>query len=317
MTIATVLAIFIADYLGLQNVMTAGIIAILTILDTRQDTKRLAVVRFFSTLLAFLIANIVFRSLGFSVFTFGVFLIFFIPASYALKLESGISNCSVLVTHFVLAESISLQWQINGFLLMIIGVSLALLVNYFTPNMTRELEEKIQKIEATMSKALTQMKNRLRNKDMVSSEDIRETLALLDGLISRMHDMAREHSDNQLQFADYYLDYTRMREEQRKILVRLCELIERIDLKVEQTDSLSKIFELTADTLSETNTGVDLLEKIADLYVFYRDSELPKSRDEFEARATLYQILADFEHFLEIKRRFYFEHEDDYLARQG
>jgi Predicted membrane protein len=53
---------------------------------------------------------------------------------------------------------------------------------------------------------------------------------------------------------------------------------------------------------------VSLLEDIDKLYKVFRDSELPKTRKEFESRAILYYILTDFEKFLLLKRDFYVEH---------
>ena len=37
---------------------------------------------------------------------------------------------------------------------------------------------------------------------------------------------------------------------------------------------------------------------------------LPKSRTEFESRASLFQILNDFERFIKIKREFYINEQD-------
>ncbi|MEG0085126.1 MAG: hypothetical protein RR817_01510, partial [Niameybacter sp.] len=47
-----------------------------------------------------------------------------------------------------------------------------------------------------------------------------------------------------------------------------------------------------------------LLEQLAKLREVFRASSLPKTREEFENRAMLYQYLNDIEHFLEIKQSF-------------
>ena len=63
--IATVAAIYLADLLGLAYASSAGIIAILSILDTRKSSFKMAQARLFSTLLALAIAWLTFLFFGF------------------------------------------------------------------------------------------------------------------------------------------------------------------------------------------------------------------------------------------------------------
>ena len=77
--LATVLSIYLADWLGLSYATSAGIIAILSILDTRKSSYKMALNRFYSTLLALSIATITFYLLGFGIWTLGVYLVFYVP----------------------------------------------------------------------------------------------------------------------------------------------------------------------------------------------------------------------------------------------
>ena len=96
-----------------------------------------------------------------------------------------------------------------------------------------------------------------------------------------------------------------MRTRHYEILNRITDSLEYIRTNTEEHRILASIFGETAETLNISNPGIQLLEKIGELYLIFRDSKLPETRDEFESRAILYSILTDFEKFLELKRDFY------------
>ncbi|AXY26683.1 hypothetical protein CL176_00590 [Suicoccus acidiformans] len=64
--IASVLAILIAQVLSLENTISARIIALLSVLDTRTATLKTAGARISLTILVFVVATTVFHFLGFS-----------------------------------------------------------------------------------------------------------------------------------------------------------------------------------------------------------------------------------------------------------
>lgn len=66
MVLATCLAILLSEFLGLSYAISAGIIAILSISDTRRSTAKLAYNRFMSMLLALLLGSLAFQILGFN-----------------------------------------------------------------------------------------------------------------------------------------------------------------------------------------------------------------------------------------------------------
>src|SRR5699024_12781249 len=85
-TLAALFSIIIANLIGLENSMSAGIIAILSILDTRLETVKTALARLLSTLLAFAIATIIFLFFCFSFYCFCFYLVFYIFFSFFCKL---------------------------------------------------------------------------------------------------------------------------------------------------------------------------------------------------------------------------------------
>lgn len=309
-TFAALFSILIAEFIGLENSMSAGIIAILSILDTRLETVKTALARFLSTLLAFAVATIIFLIFGFSVYSFGIYLAIYIPLAYLGKVEAGIAPCSVLVTHFIIAQSVSWKWQINGLLIMVIGLVLALIFNMWIPSYDKKLEKHVRQIEKQMTLVLFLLEKYFIGGSQATTRIENELSELCDQVLE-FDDLALieyENTSFSSSIKDYYVKYAQMRKQQYDILDRMIEVLPSIVENTEENRILASIFGETAEQLDEKNPGIALLENIEKLYTIFRESELPKTREEFENRAILYYILTDFEKFLILKRDFYIEY---------
>ena len=64
-------------------------------------------------------------------------------------------------------------------------------------------------------------------------------------------------------------------------------------MKYEQTKRLSDLTKEVANNLSKENDCIELINKVNYLKDIYKKMDLPKSRDEFENRALLFQFLND------------------------
>ena len=105
LVLATCLAAWLADFLGLAYSTSAGIIAILSVTDTRRSTAKLAGNRFLSTLLALAIGSLAFHFLGFHLGALAIYIAFYVPLAFRLGWEIGITPSTVLVTHLLLEKS--------------------------------------------------------------------------------------------------------------------------------------------------------------------------------------------------------------------
>ncbi|EHJ55889.1 hypothetical protein HMPREF9318_00526 [Streptococcus urinalis FB127-CNA-2] len=141
-TIATLVAIVIASYLHLNNASSAGIIAILSVLETKQSTLKVALQRLLAFILAFSIASLLFSYFGYTLIVFGIFLLIYIPFAYQFNLETGVAPITVLVTHIYGIKQVSLDLIGNEFLLFFIGVSAALCCNTYMSSFEKEIQEK-------------------------------------------------------------------------------------------------------------------------------------------------------------------------------
>ena len=308
-TVSALLANFVAMLIGLENPYAAGIIAILAVLNTRKETFDRVKEYSGSTILAFAIATGVFYIFGYSIYSFAVYLAVYVPLAYFLKVDAGIAPCSVLVTHFLIAESISWAWQINGLAIMFIGLFFALLANFWIPSHNQKIEMMVVDIEKQMSLILFLLEKRLlegsKNRERIQQElkDLCKQTIELEKIAFIEYDNRGFSDDSE----SYYIKYAQMRQRQYEILNRITNSLDNVLPNTDENRILASIFGETAEQLDETNTGIELLGYISNLYRVFRDSSLPKSREEFESRAILYNILTEFEKFLELKRDFYQE----------
>lgn len=309
LVLATLLSILAAQFFQLEHTLAAGIIAILSLLDTKRASFITAFKRMLSTLAAFAIASAVFYIMGFTVWAFGLYLVVYIPVAYFFDLQIGVAPASVLVTHFIGAQSIALTWQLNGLALMFIGAAGALLFNLWMPSHLSELEESKTEIDNMLRYVLKVISFKLAGAD--PSDRLKEQLIELEEQLIDSKKKALNEYDNQLfNKDDYIVRYLEMRQMQINILKRMLYSLQNITLETKQALILADLFKETAEQLNEKNTGLALLEKISLLYRDFRKSALPKSRDEFENRAFLFQLLHEVEAFIEVKRQFFVENND-------
>ena len=301
--IASVLAILIATQLHLLYATAAGIIAILSVGNTKKTSLKSGLGRVLSLGLAIILSFICFTTLGFHPWAFGVFLLVFIPLSVRLNLADAIVVNSVLITHFLVEKSFSWQMILNETLLMTIGVGLALLLNLYMPDNEKQLKEDIKAIEEDFRTIIFAMAAHLNLEKIAPLDD-----ACLD-LRSKLRaalNQAHIHQKNQwLSEEDYYSDYFSMRLAQLRILRDMVHLLIEIDIDGLFVDELRKVLISTAENFAEENDGKLILWQIEAVYQNYRQKPLPQTREEFENRALLFQFLQSFRSFVEIKAIFY------------
>lgn len=310
--LSTVAAIFIADFFHLESSISAGIIAILSVLDTRKTSLEIAVQRVISTLLALGIAAFLFNVLGFSTAVFGLYLLIYVPSAYKLNVQSGIAPCSVLVTHLLLAESTATGLLFNELSLMVIGAGMALLVNLYMPSQENKIADIRTQVEEKMKVILYQFDHFLQNG--IENEISNKEFIHLNRLLEQGVQLSRAEAENRFIDQSYYhFRYFEMRKSQARVLEQMQWNVKQISIPLQQSRILAGMYYLTAETLHEYNPGINLLEEIDQLTDLFRKSNLPETREEFEKRAVLFQLLNDFERFIQIKKDFYDEYREEWF----
>lgn len=297
------IAIWIADWLSLDYAVSAGVITILSIQNTKKSSLQLAYQRLFSAILALAVAALCFYVIGFNALAFGFALLIFIPLAVRFKLTDGIVVSSVLMTHLLVERVITVGLFANELLLMAVGAGIAILLNLYMPKMENRIKASQKHIEQLMRSILSGMADQLANQ--VSFEDRDQELPGLHLALLEAKQAATNHSENQFfKQEQYYLQYMDMRLVQYQILLQMKEHLVTLSEDTFYSKELAKITQKTADSLSEENPADELVAAVTELVHQFRESELPQTRNEFEHRAKLFQYMNDLRYFLEIKRNF-------------
>ncbi|HFU4451535.1 TPA: aromatic acid exporter family protein [Streptococcus suis] len=305
---ATVLAIYLATALGLSYATAAGIIAILSVLDTRKSSFKMARNRLFSTLLALTIAVLTFALFGFGIWTLGIYLALYVPLAYRFNWEAGIAPSTVLVTHLLLEQDISLIFLVNELTLFLIGAGLALLFNLYMPSQEKKIEAYHDQVEDLLKQILLRFEAFLLNGD---GRNEAELITQLDKTLDEALKVVYLDRHNQLfQQTNYQVHYFEMRAAQNKILRTMAGNINKCLLEGRENVILSSLFERAAQQLSRENSAKELLLDIELFHSTFRERPLPQTREEFETRATLFQLLHDMEAFIRLKVDFYEVYKD-------
>lgn len=306
-TSATLIAILFAEIIGLHYSTTAGIIALLSVLDTRKQSLIVGGKRLGAATLAIVFGVLLFNSLGHHLWVLGLFLLVYIPFLSLIRSTEALAISTVLVTHIYAINTTQPFVFFNELGLLVIGVVIAWLLNIHMINLESEIHTLQEDTEASIKGVLHKMKLQLINQ--CSIEEQKGSLSQLDTLIANGLAKSIEYNNNYV-FKDYryYEAYFSMRRQQFFVLEHMEQHFSHMYMAAEEAILLSRFTELLAEAFNECNDGMALLKELGQLRTHYRESDLPKTRDEFENRATLYQYLNDLDYFIRIKAAFMVEH---------
>lgn len=294
-------AVLVARLIGLQSSTSAGIITLLSILDTRRDTFRLAGRRLLSFFLALGIALLAFPALHYGVLAFGVFLFCYTLICYSLGLNEGLSSNVVLVTHFWTAASLSLPLICNEFLLLLIGTAIGILVNSYMQDVSGLVRRDQAFIDRSMRAILLSMSDRLEGRTPRPHLDFDQLQAYIKEALAR----ARVHENNQLRKETrYYTEYVTLRRNQCVLLENMMEAVDSMTVLPPQATQTARILDRVAVSFHRLDNAGALLDELEERRRAFQASSLPATRAEFEARALLYQTVRDLIYLLRAKKQF-------------
>ena len=298
-------AILIADLLSLDHSASAGIVALLTLMTTKWETLRLSVLRLISFVITMIIGAAVFYLVNIDWLSYGIFIFYLIFITYALGWVSTISVNAVIGTHLLLDGHFGTADVFNEFMLVMIGIILAIVLNMFHDyrHQKKTIISNMRTLEGKMQKIMRELADFLVNDEPELGK--REEFEALDRELEACIAESMDYQDNTYHsHPAYYIDYFRMRQSQCHIIFNLHDELERIKTLPARAGEVSEYMYYVADNIVEFADPVPQLARAQELFEKMRSDALPGSPDEFESRALLYHILSDLEEFLRFKQRF-------------
>ncbi|MFJ7726697.1 aromatic acid exporter family protein [Neobacillus sp. NPDC097160] len=293
-------AISIAQFFGLNSFASAGILTILCVKNSKKKSLQAAYSRFIACMIAIGFSFIFFETIAYHPVVLGLLLLVFIPVTVFFKVSEGIVTSSVIILHLFTAKKITLDIVFNEIALIAIGIGVALFVNLYMPSLDAKLKQYQVKIEEDFRTIFQEMVSYLRtNESRWVGKEIIETARLLEEAKSIAF---RDVQNHFLRTQDYYYHYFKTREKQFEIIERILPMVTSIDLLVTQRYMIADFLEELSEAIHPGNTAQLHLNRLDDLHNQFKDERLPTSRDEFEARAQLFQLLKEIEQYLLIKK---------------
>jgi len=299
--IGTALSISIAQWLGLHNFASAGIITLLCIQVTKKKSLQTAWARFLACVLAMLF-SFVFFHIAYQPWTIGLLLLTFIPVTVRLNITEGIATSSVIILHFYAAKQFTLSVVVNELMLIFIGIGVALVVNVYMPSVENKLKEYQRIVEDLFRIIFKEIVRYLRTNEM--NWDGKE-LALAGDVLQQAKQAALRNMENHfLRNEDGYYHYFRMREKQLEIIERVLPLVTSLTYTVDQRNMIADFMDELSDAIHPGNTAERFLRQLNDMRKQFETMPLPKTREEFEERAALLHLVKELEQYLMIKSQF-------------
>ena len=277
----------------------AGIITILCIQVTVKKSVRTAINRILATLLGIGIGFAGFWIFGFTPLALMFTILVFMPLAVRMRIQEGFVTCMVVMMHLYAEERMDLALIANEFALLVIGVGVALVVNLYMPSLEKELKAMQEKVERNFSKILKEFSFYLRNGESSwEGHELIETPSLLAQAIK----LASRDVENRLgRGDDTYTSYFVMREKQFELLERMMPIVSTLNSQVPQGLQMADFLDKLSDSVHPGNTAYRFLDELRLMHEEIKETPLPKTREEFETRASLFYLLREMENYLYIK----------------
>lgn len=300
------LAVWLAGLLDLEFATFAGIIVIMCIEKTKKKTLITMKDKFFASLLSLFLGALFFELLGYHPLVFSLFILLFVPLLVRFRIQLGFVTSMVVVLHVYTLQYVSTEVFLNEIYIIFIGMGIAMLVNSMMPSLQRDIDTYKMKIEDKFSVILYEFAAFLKNSER--DWDGKELLEVED-IINKAKNIASQDVENHLlrKFnSDYY--YLDMREDQLELIkhmVKIVAVVATTDVHVKQKVMFADFLEYISDNVHSGDTTSASLNTLKELMVSIRETELPKTREEFEVRANLFYLVFEMENYLNIKKKLF------------
>lgn len=298
-------AIYIAEKIGIQFAASAGIITMLSLVSTKWGTLKLSLLRILTFLMSVALCWGVFQIVSSKWIEFGVFLFFLILICEALGLRNTISVNAVIGTHFLTTQDFSAEFIWNEALLVVIGITIAIVLNLFHVNGSHEqgIIQSMRHVEHQMQEILEELAGYLKQQKI--GDHVWRDIAFLEKDLEEFIEQAVEYQNNTFHsHPSYYIYYFEMRLKQCGILQSLHSEMQKIRELPRQAEIISDYIKEVKRHVTEMNDPKLQITQLKCILEKMKENNLPTNFEEFENEAMLYHIMMDLEEFLLYKKRF-------------
>ena len=298
-------AIYIAQSMDLEYPISAGTVTLLTLMASKWETIKLSACRLVTLFTTLVMAWVIFTYVNSIWMGYGLLLALVVFTAEFFDWRATISVNALIAARLVTTRDFTPEAVENEFMLVIIGIVIAVVLNLFNLNLThkRQIIDNMRYTEKKLQKIMEELAAYLSGKEM--SQNVWESINKLEKRIQTFIRDAEEYQENTFQsHPEYYIDYFEMRYEQCRILNSLHFEMNKIRSMPKQAEVVAEYLRYLINYIVEINIPDRQIERLKTIFADIKNEELPATVEEFESRAMLYHILMDIEDFLFCKARF-------------
>ncbi|MGL4947026.1 MAG: aromatic acid exporter family protein, partial [Cetobacterium sp.] len=298
--LASLLAYYLSDYFDIKYGLTASIIAIISIQATKTDSIKITIERFFAVLLGMSLFIFLSSFLGYQYITLGIFILLFMPLCMKFRIFQGFLVTTVLATHILSEKSVSPSFLLNEFYVLVIGLSVGNLLNLYMPTNSKRIDEVKIEVDSMLKTILIDIAESLKCSCVSVNEN--KNYKAFKATIEEGKKYSLLDYDNALfDKCNQNLDFFSLRRRQYRILTRMRSCFRRLYITHEYSLIIADFITKVADSIDIDANIIPLIKEHKELTELFSNFPLPKTRAEFENRATLFQLLQEMEEFLQSK----------------
>lgn len=291
-------AFLLANFLGLDYAAAAAVIAILNVFETRRSTIVGGLKRSLSAVIAMVIGGFCFEILGYSTWVFGIYLLFFVPVSFLLKIELGLGPSSVIVTHLLAFGTINKDIILNELALVFIGTGFALLTNFYAPSSQKDLKKLVKSIDSQMKFLLKLFGTSLKSDLDISRHE--DKLASLDSDIEKALKMAKTDEANMVSPNPRLAYDIELRKKELRLIKNIYSDLKVIPPEYSESTLVGNILIEAADKMDKPHQIDIVASKIDYVKDHMETMPLPQNHLDFKIRATVFEVFRTIEEFVDI-----------------
>ncbi|MCS4485493.1 aromatic acid exporter family protein [Staphylococcus americanisciuri] len=295
------LGVIITKLLGLDNYASSAILVVLCIKDTKMHSVHAIFSRFVSCLIAIGFGATIFPLLGQHAWVLGLIVLLFIPLTVTINTQEGVVTSIVILLHFFNADVIDVSLMLNEVMLLVVGLSIAFIMNTIMPSFEKALTDYQNNIE-------TQIRHIFETYSTMCIKNIQQADLSFNQLLLSIQQAKsiafRDVKNHFVRNENSYYHYFDMRQDQVEILQRIHHSLQLITVDDPLLPKLATLFKEMADNVNENNYTAMRLHLLYEIRLQIDDLPLPQTHDELYTRSSIIQILYDTEEYLHIKSKF-------------
>lgn len=294
--VGVTVSVLIGQLLQLQNFTAAGILTLLCIQKSRKKSLKAAISRFFACLIGIFFSTVLFELIGYYPYVFLIVLVLFIPLTVRLNIQEGIASSAVMMMHVYMHKQVEAAFFLNEISLVVIGLGVALLVNWYMPSVDKEIAKLMEQSEKQLAVILHEISAYLKNG--YTLWDGKEVLQLSE-TIAKGKSLAALNAENYSAGKDGYAFFFENKKHQFDLVERMLPMVSRITAKMEQSNRIGNFVEELSVNLRNGTATDRFYLALREIRDYHKGLPLPETREEFENRANLFSMANELERFID------------------